>query len=554
MEKLLTKTKNMQKNTNTQQEYVIKIAQKENGYQARTTLRLGGVVASNPRPETFSINSAKEAVNKLVNKIQIILSTYTNLKIRLTRIEAPNCVYYTLEETEEKPEITFVATPKKDVIKKVYPIEMLGQPHNNKSVSVKPDLPEDKECYSIDDAANYWYNDLINRTEKNVDEENRLSMKTAESYIYNLKTNILPFFKNAVKKYTEYFKIAKLLSDEDKQQIEEIKELVDCANDITKVEEKHIRSLLESVKGKTNRKNTLTILKIFFGFLKEKKIVKYNPAREIRLARQRTKTKEIDFIGESRREYWINCMIKENSDISLLFLSMLLIGARPEEACGFKWTAFDFDNDDVSIENAYKDFPIYNEFMEVIGHKRCDDILKTPESYRHIHLDPILKNVLLRHKSKQQATFKRLHKKWTESEYLFLNNTYQPFVSDTLSRNMPRFISRHDLEHMTVYGLRHSFATHCKELGMDREVLAKLMGHTDYSTTQKYYIHISTERKIAELKQIQEKERKTIKLLKTEDLSELESYNEVNFEQMNEKGVEIDENDKIKSTFLSALA
>ena len=107
---------------------------------------------------------------------------------------------------------------------------------------------------------------------------------------------------------------------------------------------------------------------------------------------------------------------------------------------------------------------------------------------------------------------------------------------------------------MTVYGLRHSFATHCKELGMDREVLAKLMGHTDYSTTQKYYIHISTERKIAELKQIQEKERKTIKLLKTEDLSELESYNEVNFEQMNEKGVEIDENDKIKSTFLSALA
>ena len=51
-----------------------------------------------------------------------------------------------------------------------------------------------------------------------------------------------------------------------------------------------------------------------------------------------------------------------------------------------------------------------------------------------------------------------------------------------------------------------------------------------------------------------EKECKTIKLLKAEDLSELELYNEVNFEQMNEKGVEIDENDKIKSTFLSALA
>ena len=107
-------------------------------------------------------------------------------------------------------------------------------------------------------------------------------------------------------------------------------------------------------------------------------------------------------------------------------------------------------------------------------------------------MDPILKKALKSHKARQQELFKRLHRKWTKNEYVFLNNVNRPFVSDTLSRNMPRFLKRHkELEHLTVYGLRHSFATHCKELGMESEVLMVIMGHAEYSTTVKYYIGIS---------------------------------------------------------------
>lgn len=195
--------------------------------------------------------------------------------------------------------------------------------------------------------------------------------------------------------------------------------------------------------------------------------------------------------------------------------------------------------------------------MEVIGHERKDDISKTPESYRHIHLDPILKKALKAHKERQQALFKRLHKKWTESEYVFLNKYNKPFVSDTLSKNMPRFLNRnkkYQLGHLTVYGLRHSFATHCKELGMEAEVLAKLMGHTEYETTQKYYIHVSKKRKVDAIMRVQERERKGFKKLNENDIIELERYNKQSFEDFNNFGIEIDANAKIKSTFLSALA
>lgn len=60
---------------------------------------------------------------------------------------------------------------------------------------------------------------------------------------------------------------------------------------------------------------------------------------------------------------------------------------------------------------------------------------------------------------------------------------------------MRKFIKKYELEHMTPYRLRHSFASFCSEKDMDQLVLMKFMGHSDFNTTQKYYISISNKRK-----------------------------------------------------------
>ena len=515
MEKVIFQQRVMEKENKNEKQYKIKVSPKENGYQARTTLDLGGIIKPNPRPESYSSESPKEAITKLVEKIQIILSRYTSKRIKLVGIEEPDIVFYVLENTTDIPKITIKEnTEEKEIpTKKVSKYETASDDY-----TANIDI-----IYSPTECAKIWFKSLIARTKKQPDEENYLGMKTAESYIGILKSRIIPAFK-------EYQNIKDL--DED-----------------------NVKELLNTINGKTQKKDVLTVIKLFFSFLKTNKYVKYNIAAEIKLSRKKKKLDEISFIEEKDREKWINCLITEDSDISLLFLSMLLSSARPEEACGYKWNAFDFDNNDIYIYNAYKDFKIYNEHMEVIGHERKDDILKTPESYRHIYMDPILKKAILKHRDKQQELFKRFHKKWTENEYVFLNAYNRPFVSDTLSKNMPRFLKRHnELDHLTVYGLRHSFATHCKELGMDAEVLAKLMGHTEYETTQKYYVHVSKQRKVDALMKIQEKERKGFKKLKIEDITELENYTNQTFEDFSNNGIEINENDKIKSTFLSALA
>ena len=151
------------------------------------------------------------------------------------------------------------------------------------------------------------------------------------------------------------------------------------------------------------------------------------------------------------------------------------------------------------ICNAYKDFTIYNENMVIVGHQKKDGPLKTDESYRHIHIVARLKENLLAHKKKQQETFRLLGKVWSENCYVFYNTKYEPYTPERITRHMFELVERNKLEHMTVYGLRHSFATFYAENGMYESVLAMIMGHSDPSTTKKYYIHISEKRKRLEM-------------------------------------------------------
>ncbi len=140
--------------------------------------------------------------------------------------------------------------------------------------------------------------------------------------------------------------------------------------------------------------------------------------------------------------------------------------------------------------------------MKIIGHRYEDGELKTEESYRTIPISKRLKTMLQTLQEKQMQLFEISGKKWTDSEYVFLNTEHKPFVPERLTKKIQGFIKKYKLEHMTVYGFRHSFATLNSEKGMDKEVLRELMGHSEFDTTDFYYIHISEERKQREYDRI----------------------------------------------------
>ena len=312
---------------------------------------------------------------------------------------------------------------------------------------------------------------LCNKTEDN---PKPLSKKTIDGYYKRIINSILPYCKKNNKLY------------------------------LHELTENFIIELLKNVKGQTSKRHIYIILNMLFKYaIKNSKIIE-NPLTNIDKPVQVSKTeieKLNDYIEPDRQDIWLDYFEKENTDMSLLFETMLLTGIRPEEACGLKWSAMDLDNNELIINNAYKEFIVYDDDMKPIGHTRHDDKLKTIESNRRIPLNPRLIEVLLKHKQKQKELFKnsqaikKHNRKWTLNEYMFLGRTYQPYVSDTLSSGLPKFCKKYNLEKMTPYGLRHSFATYCSEQGMEEIVLMRLMGHTDFQTTQKYYIRVSSKRK-----------------------------------------------------------
>lgn len=72
---------------------------------------------------------------------------------------------------------------------------------------------------------------------------------------------------------------------------------------------------------------------------------------------------------------------------------------------------------------------------------------------------------------------------------------------------------------------------------MKSDILALLMGHTEYETTQKYYIHISSKQKKEELKKVQEQDIQNYLGKENKDLTHLQN----NLNQYNKTASNLEE-------------
>lgn len=235
----------------------------------------------------------------------------------------------------------------------------------------------------------------------------------------------------------------------------------------------------------------------------KRQLIKEVPNFDIKFPKKKRSTKaKIPYLTEERQKVWLDVFENDKREFALLFALLLQTGMRPEEGCGLKWKCVSFDDNLIIVENAYKDVTLYDDDMNIIGHQCQDGDLKTEESYRSIPIAPRLRQMLINLKDEKLERYKKEGKKWDESDYVFLNTIGGPFVPERLTTKMTKFIHRYKLEHMTVYGLRHSFATLNSEKGMDKEVLRELMGHAEFETTDFYYVHISEERKKKEYERI----------------------------------------------------
>ncbi|WMJ22715.1 site-specific integrase [Paludicola sp. MB14-C6] len=196
-------------------------------------------------------------------------------------------------------------------------------------------------------------------------------------------------------------------------------------------------------------------------------------------------------------------VLHTNKRFEVVIPILLLTGMRIGELCALKWTDIDFNNNIIHINNATsrlyseKDGEIINNGYHILDTKTeasvrdlpvCDTVLELLMRWKnHIRVYPNLSNMIIENKTEN---------------IIFVNYHGKVMNYDTLYKSLMDFLRKYDLQHCGIlfHKLRHCYATHMLDSGVDINVISKLLGHINVSTTCNIYIKVNLQPKVQAVK------------------------------------------------------
>ncbi len=178
-----------------------------------------------------------------------------------------------------------------------------------------------------------------------------------------------------------------------------------------------------------------------------------------------------------------------------LWLTVVNTGIRRSEALGLKWSDVDFDEGTVKIERAR--VPVKGEVHEGPP--------KTGGSNRVVEPDKWVLTVLRQWETRQKEERLKAGSAWHDTGYVFTYEDGRPLDPRWVSRLFVRAIDAANAEakkaaennggkpfllsHLSIHGLRHTYATIAIAAGVPLERVSKNLGHANIQITANVYVH-----------------------------------------------------------------
>lgn len=208
----------------------------------------------------------------------------------------------------------------------------------------------------------------------------------------------------------------------------------------------------------------ISSLRSFYRYLSEMNIVETNPFVSIKISTPKNKLP--DYLFEDEIDTLMSCF-DLNDDLGYrnraIFETMYGCGLRVSEVVNLKISDIDFGN----------------QVLRIIG---------KGSKARIVPFYQII-NDLLKH------YLKEIRPKYVgaEHEYVFVNRNGRKLTTRGVEYLLDRVVVENGLTFkIHPHTLRHSFATHLLDAGVDLRIVQELLGHSNLSTTQ-IYTHITTE-------------------------------------------------------------
>ena len=236
---------------------------------------------------------------------------------------------------------------------------------------------------------------------------------------------------------------------------------------------KHLIDLRSSGLGAKSRTRHLIVLRGFYRFLTQEKIIKQDPSRIIDLPKGGLKLPDVLSVEEVKKLLNI-CDTKKPKGIRDAAMIELLYaaGLRVSELVNVKLQ-------DVNMEAG---------FVRVFG-KGSKERVVPIGLYAKEKIDYYIK-------SSRPMLLKNM-----VSQYLFVARAGKPMTRQGFWKQLKKYGQMAGIKkRITPHSLRHSFASHLLEGGADLRAVQVMLGHVDISTTQ-IYTHVARKR----LKEMHEK-------------------------------------------------
>ncbi len=256
---------------------------------------------------------------------------------------------------------------------------------------------------------------------------------------------------------------------------------------VNKVTAVHIQKYVNLIKDKYSPETVnkcITVLTGLFGFAVDPlKEINVNPVSGIKRMKVPKKTRAV--WSEEDVQYFLSLPDARASHYYPMLCVSLTLGARPGEVCGL-------------AADALKDNPPTLRFDQGLNRYGNRSAMKNDQSHQTIPIPPDLHQIIRRHilwRREQQLK----NPEFGCHEYLFSSPSGNPVRPDQYSKAFLRLVRKHNtaaegnklmrpLPEITLYGLRHTFATNALAKGYDAALISSVMRNS-VKTMLTFYAH-----------------------------------------------------------------
>ena len=302
-----------------------------------------------------------------------------------------------------------------------------------------------------------WVQLWLDECKKRVDEDD-LDIITYQGYQENASNHVIPYFEELG------ITLGEITADILKVYFEQKRENGN----------KRTKGGLASASLKHHR----SIINQALNMAIERKALIANPCRELKPIKTKRKGKKIQFYNQEQLDQLF--MVMCNESLFPIIHVAAYYGLRRSEICGLQWNSVDFLSNMFTIERTV----VHMQTTE------AKDSAKSKTSYRSFPLLPETRELLLRLKALEDENRKDFGREYIESPYIFKWPYGKPYAPDYLTRAFRELIEKHELEKITLRGLRHSCASLLLAQGMNLKMVQEWLGHSDIQLTADTYGHL----------------------------------------------------------------